>query len=166
MGLGQTAAILVGQSIGADDIPLARKSVKNTYILVMIYSVLMMILFSGMQDLVLSPFVRPGDAGQLETMRISRWMLHFLSAYLLFDGANITFSNVLRGAGDTGFTMWTLAVVGIGCFALPCVIMFRAGAPWWVLWALLCWEILLLCVIYILRYRQGKWTQMRVVENN
>ena len=166
MGMGQTAAILVGQSIGANDIPLARKSVKNTYILVMIYSVLMMILFSGMQDLVLSPFVRPGDAGQVETMRIAKLMLHFLSAYLLFDGANITFSNVLRGAGDTGFTMWTLAIVGIGCFALPCLFLFWAGAPWWVLWALLCWEILLLCVIYVLRYRQGKWTQMRVVENN
>ena len=166
MGMGQTAAILVGQAIGANDISLARKSVKNTYILVMIYSVLMMILFSGMQDLVLAPFVRPGDAAQIETMRIARWMLHFLSAYLLFDGANITFSNVLRGAGDTGFTMWTLAVVGIGCFALPCLIFFRLGAPWWVLWSLLCWEILLLCVIYVLRYRQGKWTQMRVVENN
>ena len=166
MGIGQTAAILVGQSLGANDAVLAKKSVKNAYILVLIYSALMIILFSGLQEVVLSPFERAGDAGQIETMRISRIMLHFLSAYLLFDGTNIVFSNVLRGAGDTKFTMWVLAIVGIGCFGIPCFVAYRLGAPWWVLWSLLCWEILLLCIIYSWRYLQGKWTQMRVIENN
>jgi MATE family multidrug resistance protein len=166
MGIGQTAAILVGQSIGANDIPLAKKSVRNAHFLVLIYSVAMMVLFSGFQDFMLSPFVRPGDAGQIETMRIAKIMLHFLSAYLLFDGTNITYSNVLRGAGDTSFTMWTLAVVGIVFFAIPCLAAFYFKMAWWVLWSLLCWEILLLCIIYSWRYLQGKWTQMRVIENN
>ena len=165
MGMGQTAAILVGQAIGAKDIPLAKKSVRNTCFLVFIYSALMMILFSGFQDLMLSPFVRPGDGSQLETMRIAKIMLHFLSLYLLFDGTNITYSNVLRGAGDTSFTMWTLAVVGIAFFAVPCLVAFYLKMAWWVLWSLLCFEILLLCIIYTLRYRQGKWTRMKVIEN-
>ena len=137
----------------------------NIYILVLIYSLLMMTLFTFFQDFVLGPFVRPGDAGQLETMRIARIMLYFLSAYLLFDGANIVFSNVLRGAGDTRFTMWVLAVVGIGCFGVPCVVLFLCGAAWWSLWSMLCLEILLLCVIYVWRYHQGKWTTMKVIEN-
>ena len=165
MGIGQTAAILVGQSIGANDIPLAKKSVRNAYLLVLIYSVAMMILFSGFQEFMLSPFVRPGDAGQIETMRIAKIMLHFLSAYLLFDGTNITYSNVLRGAGDTSFTMWTLAVVGIVFFAVPCLIAFYFRMAWWILWSLLCFEILLLSIIYTVRYKQGKWTSMRVIEN-
>ena len=126
----------------------------------------MMVLFSGMQEFILSPFVRAGDAGQLETMRIARIMLHFLSAYLLFDGTNIIFSNVLRGAGDTRFTMLVLAAVGIGCFGVPCLAAFYFQAAWWVLWSLLCFEILLLSIIYSLRYRQGKWTAMRVIEQN
>lgn len=165
MGIGQTAAILVGQSIGANDIPLAKKSVRNAHFLVLIYSVAMMVLFSGFQDFMLSPFVRPGDAGQIETMRIAKIMLHFLSAYLLFDGTNITYSNVLRGAGDTSFTMWTFAVVGIVFFAIPCLAAFYLKMAWWVLWSLLCFEILLLCIIYTVRYKQGKWTSMRVIEN-
>ena len=165
MGMGQTAAILVGQSIGANDIPLAKKSVRNTWFLVLIYSVVMMVLFSGFQDFMLSPFVRPGDTSQIETMRLAKIMLHFLSLYLLFDGTNITYSNVLRGAGDTSFTMWTLAVVGIVFFAIPCLIAFYLKMAWWVLWSLLCFEILLLCIIYKVRYRQGKWTKMRVIEN-
>ena len=164
MGIGQAGAILVGQAIGANDIPLAKRSVRNAHILVLIYSLLMIVLFSGFQDLMLSPFVRVGDAGQLETMKHARLMLHFLSAYLLFDGTNIVYSNVLRGAGDTAFTMWTLAVVGILFFAVPCVVAFFAGASWWILWSLLCLEILLLSVVYCLRYRQGKWTAMRVIE--
>ncbi len=165
MGMGQTAAILVGQSIGANDIPLAKKSVRNTWFLVLIYSVAMMVLFSGFQDFMLSAFVRPGDTSQIETMRLAKVMLHFLSLYLLFDGTNITYSNVLRGAGDTSFTMWTLAVVGIVFFAIPCLIAFYLKMAWWVLWSLLCFEILLLCIIYSVRYRQGKWTRMRVIEN-
>ena len=165
MGMGQTAAILVGQSIGANDIPLAKKSVRNTHLLVLIYSVIMMVLFSGFQEFMLAPFVRPGDTGQIETMRISKIMLHFLSAYLLFDGTNITYSNVLRGAGDTSFTMWTLAVVGIVFFAIPCLAAFYLKMAWWVLWSLLCFEILLLSIIYTVRYKQGKWTSMRVIEN-
>ena len=165
MGMGQTAAILVGQSIGANDIPLAKKSVRNTWFLVLIYSVAMMVLFSGFQHFMLSAFVRPGDTSQIETMRLAKVMLHFLSLYLLFDGTNITYSNVLRGAGDTSFTMWTLAVVGIVFFAIPCLIAFYLKMAWWVLWSLLCFEILLLCIIYSVRYRQGKWTRMRVIEN-
>ena len=165
MGIGQTAAILVGQSIGANDIPLAKRSVRNACILVLIYSAIMMMLFSVFQDFMLAPFVRPGDAGQIETMRIAKIMLHFLSAYLLFDGTNITYSNVLRGAGDTSFTMWTLAVVGILFFAVPCLVAFYFNMAWWVLWSLLCFEILLLSIIYTVRYRQGKWTSMRVIEN-
>ena len=165
MGMGQTAAILVGQSIGANDIPLAKRSVRNTCFLVLIYSVVMIVLFSGFQDFMLSAFVRPGDTSQIETMRLAKIMLHFLSLYLLFDGTNITYSNVLRGAGDTSFTMWTLAVVGIVFFAIPCLVAFYLKMAWWVLWSLLCFEILLLCIIYTVRYRQGKWTKMRVIEN-
>ena len=165
MGMGQTAAILVGQSIGANDIQLAKRSVRNTYFLVLIYSVVMIVLFSGFQDFMLSPFVRPGDTSQIETMRLARGMLHFLSLYLLFDGTQITYSNVLRGAGDTSFTMWTLAIVGIVFFAIPCLVAFYLKMAWWVLWSLLCFEILLLCIIYTVRYRQGKWTKMRVIEN-
>ena len=165
MGMGQTAAILVGQSIGANDIPLAKRSVRNTCFLVLIYSVVMIVLFSGFQDFMLSAFVRPGDTSQIETMRLSKIMLHFLSLYLLFDGTNITYSNVLRGAGDTSFTMWTLAIVGIVFFAIPCLIAFYLKMAWWVLWSLLCFEILLLCIIYTVRYRQGKWTKMKVIEN-
>ena len=90
-------------------------------------------------------------------------MLLFISAYLVFDGVNLTLSNALRGAGDTSFTMWAFAAVGLGLFALPCVILFSLSAPWWSLWVSLDLEIFLLSIVFFIRYRQGKWTKMSVI---
>ena len=45
IGFGQAASILVGQGIGAKDIPFAERSVKSCRFLVVSYSILMVILF-------------------------------------------------------------------------------------------------------------------------
>lgn len=164
IGIGMTASVLVGQSIGAENIPLARKSLRSCVILVTAYSILMILLFSVFQSLVLSPFIRPGDTAQIPALEISSYMLYFISGYLLFDGFSIVFSNALRGAGDTKFPMWAITCVGIFGFALPCVILYSAGFPWWSLWIVFECEILLLCIIFTLRYLGGKWTKMRVIE--
>lgn len=163
MGVGQTVAILTGQAIGARDIPRARKSIGSAFILVTAYSLLMIVLFVFGYDLVLAPFVRPGDQSQLEALRCAKYMLQFISAYLLFDGVNITLSNALRGAGDTRFTMYVFATVGIGAFAGSCLLLSSLAAPWWSLWIAFDGEILLLSGVFFWRYRQGKWTRMRVI---
>ena len=164
MGIGNTAGILVGQAIGAENVPLARKSVRNCIVIVELYTLVMCALFVFCQDLMLGPFTRPGDALQLEALRIAGIMLYFISAYLCFDGVNLTLSNALRGAGDTRFPMWVMSTVGILGFALPCLLLFRFGRPWWTLWIAFNTEILLLALIFGWRYRQGKWTKMRVIE--
>ena len=164
VGIGMTAAILVGQAIGAENIPLARKSVRNCVVIVEFYSLMMCALFIFCQPLMLGPFTRPGDAAQAETLRIAGSMLRFISAYLVFDGFNLTFSTALRGAGDTRFPMWVMSTVGVFGFALPCLLLFLFKRPWWTLWIALNTEILLLCLIFSWRYRQGKWTRMRVIE--
>jgi len=164
MGIGMTAAILVGQGVGAEDIPLARKSVRSCMILVQGYTLLMVILFTCCQSLVLAPFVRIGDESQIEVMRHARLMLYLISAWLFFDGVNITLSNAIRGAGDTKFPMWTIAVCGVGFFAIPCWIFFFFGMPWWTLWLMMVLEIVLLCFIFTFRYLGAKWTHMRVID--
>ena len=164
MGIGMTAGILVGQAIGAENVPLARKSVRNCIVIVEAYTLVMSALFVFCQPLMLGPFTRPGDAGQLETLRIAGYMLYFIAAYLFCDGFNITFSSALRGAGDTRFPMWVMSTVGVFGFALPCLLLFIFGRPWWTLWIAFDAEILLLCLIFSWRYRQGKWTKMRVIE--
>lgn len=164
IGIGMTASILVGQAVGGENIPLAKKAARSCIILVILYSLLMMLLFTVFQGVVLAPFTRAGDTGQLESLKISSYMLYFISAYLIADGFNVVYSNALRGAGDTKFPMWVMTGVGLLGFALPCVLLYFCGFPWWSLWIVFDCEILLLGVIFMLRYRGEKWTKMRVIE--
>ena len=164
IGIGMAASILVGRAVGAERIPLAKKALKNCLVIVTAYTFFMVLLFSVFQDVVLYPFMRPGDADQAQSIRIAGQMLYFISGYLLIDGCSIVLSNALRGAGDTRFTMWAMTGVGIGLFALPCLVLYLTGFPWWTLWIALESEIVLLCTLFFLRYRGGRWTKMRVIE--
>ena len=158
------ASILAGQAVGGEEIALARKTLRSCLIIALGYTALMVLLFTEFQDLVLAPFIRPDDSGQLEAIRISRCMLYFISGYLLIDSVNIVVSNALRGAGDTRFIMYCMTAVGILVFAIPCLVFYKLGFPWWSLWILLVAEIIVLCTLSCIRYRCGKWTKMRVIE--
>ena len=91
-------------------------------------------------------------------------MLYFISGYLLIDSVNICVSNALRGAGDTHYNMFVMTGVGIFLFAVPCLILYKLGCPWWSLWVALESEIVLLCILFVFRYFSGKWIRMRVIE--
>ena len=79
-------------------------------------------------------------------------------------GVSIVLAGALRGAGDTRFNMIAMTGVGIFLFAVPCVILYKLGLPWWSLWVALDTEIILLCILFVCRYFSGKWTKMRVIE--
>jgi len=166
LGIGSTALILVGQAIGAENVPLAKRSVRSSLILTQLYTFLMILLFTVFQEWVLVPFARPDDPSQAEAMHYARIMLYFISAYLFFDGFNIVLSHSIRGAGDTKFPMWTMTVVGLIGFAVPCLVMYHLDVPWWGHWIALVSYIVLLCGIFIWRYLGGKWTTMRVIEES
>jgi multidrug resistance protein, MATE family len=163
LGISQAAAVLVGQGVGAEDIPSARKAVKNSLFVGMAYSVIMILVFTLAQELVLGPFRRPGDELQIEAMHAAKVMLYFIAAYLFIDGFGIILSNAIRGAGDTSFCMWTMGICGILFFALPCFVLYKLGFSWIILWINYDLYVVLLAAIFSLRYRTGKWTKMKVI---
>ena len=166
MGIGMTASILVGQCIGANDIPHAKKSVRSSRTLMLIYMSAMMILFIFFPDVVLKPFERAGDASQIEVMKLAKTMLLFIAAYLFGDGLVLVYSNAVRGAGDTRYIMYLAIVLAWGFFAIPCIIMRIMGCSVWWLWSCLTVYVLLFGWFCYKRYRSGKWTKMRVIEDH
>ena len=166
MGIGMTASILVGQAVGAKDIPHAKKSVRSARVLMLIYMSTMMILFIFFPDILLKPFVRVGDAGQIEVMKMARIMLIFIAAYLFGDGLVLIYSNAVRGAGDTKYIMILTIVMAWVFFAIPCIIMRLAGWSVWYLWGCLSFYVLLFGLLCYRRYRSGKWTKMKVIEDD
>ena len=166
MGMGMSASILVGQAVGAKDIPHAKKAVRSARTLMLIYMSVMMILFLLLPDLLLKPFVRVGDSSQVEVIRLSRIMLIYVAAYLFGDGLVLIYSNAVRGAGDTRYIMLLTVVMAWGFCAIPCIIMWLLGASVWWLGGCLSTYIVIFGLLCYRRYRSGKWTKMKVIEDN
>ena len=92
-------------------------------------------------------------------------LLRFVAAFSFFDALNLIFSSAIKGAGDTRFIMWTIAALSLGVMIIPVYVaveVVRAGI--YVAWTLATLYVCALGLAFMLRYRQGKWKQMRVIE--
>ena len=176
IGFGQAASILVGQGVGAKDIPFAQKAVRSCRLLVIAYSLIMLIVFIIFPEIILKMF----DIENEEVRQLSKTMLIFTSGYLLFDAFNILYGNAVKGAGDTRFVMWAGIAIGWLLYALPCTAAYMLLSSQWALDTFgeakaryLCvWSLWWICDIYIIllgmtfyrRYRRGKWKTMNVID--
>lgn len=176
IGFGQAASILVGQGVGAKDIPFAERAVRSCRFLVICYSILMVIVFVGIPEVIFQMF----DLKDEKVIHLARIMLIFTCGYLLFDAFNILYGNAVKGAGDTKFVMWAGIALGWLTYALPCMAAyFLFSSQWatdtfgleksrdicvWSLWWLCDIYIMLLGGTFYLRYRHGKWKKMSVIE--
>ena len=175
-GFGQAASILVGQSIGASDIPRARRTVRSAAIIIFTYLALMALCFIFWPDPALKSFKL--DSAEVDTL--TRVMLRFCAAYIFFDGMNILFGYTIKGAGDTKAAMWIGIICAWAVYALPIVWVFNyfnddstvagLGAAaaqercLWALWLVNDFYIFCCGALMLWRYLTYKWTKMRVIE--
>jgi MATE family multidrug resistance protein len=166
-GLGMATVVLVGQKLGEDRPDLASRAAGTTLSMALGYMIVMSLLFSLAPNVFLSGFFGHDSASAADDLAVRQLavkLLLFVSAYNIFDAAIIIFVSVLRGAGDTRFVMFVSAVMA----------SLLAGTTWlgvekwkfdvFALWTLITAWVWTLAVIYILRYRQGKWRSMRVID--
>jgi len=166
IGLGMTVSILVGQGIGGHKIEQARRAVRSALILAFVYNAAIGLCMLGIPNLILSLFSRPGDSSQLPSMAAAVVYMRYITAYLVFDGLYIIFSHAVRGAGDTRFAMAAGLALSWGTLVLPTYIAHRLEASAGTLWRLLVIHVMLAGLVFLLRYRTGKWTRMRVIEES
>ena len=175
LGIGQTAGILVGQSVGAQDIPHGERSVRSSLLLAVAYLAVLAVIFFWWPDPLLLAFSNVSP----EIMAEGRTMLRFITGYLFFDALFIVYGSAIKSAGDTRFSMITHAFLAVFTYIIPCIFLFIAyRQEWfrelfgthsraWCLWGV--WTIsviyVIFCgVVFYLRYRQGKWKTMKVIE--
>lgn len=163
LGLGAAASIMVGHGIGSRDIPFAKRAVRSARILIMTYMAMMCFLFEIRPDILVSVFA-PGGSMNGATRGLAIDFLRFAGVFCLFDGFFILYGNATRGAGDTKFSMYVMGFCGWGLFAIPCLAAFLLDANQYVLWCILSFYALAAASIFYWRYRQGKWTRMKVIE--
>ena len=92
-------------------------------------------------------------------------LLRFVAVFCLFDAMNLIFSGTLKGAGDTQFILWTIAALSCGVMIIPVYLaieVFKAGL--YTAWVLVTFYIVTLGIAFYLRYRHGKWKEIRIIE--
>lgn len=168
MGVSQGVSVLVGQALGSKKPRTAANSVSSASHLLIGYILIIDLLFIFAPQLVLEPFLstQRDPAGHAELLRISTTLLQIVAAYLFFDALYMVVSGALRGAGDTRFMMLAISVVSPICLILP--VYF--GVSYFSMTVEEAWLCILLFITVLftlsaLRYRNGAWKRMLVIED-
>ncbi len=165
-GFGMAASTLVGQRLGEDKPELAARSAWASLHLGLIYSALTAALFVGAPGVLLAPFGAKADPESFaETARVATILLRFVAVYVVMDTINIVFMSVLKGAGDVVFVMAACTGLGMTIMVAPTLLFCGPnGLGLYGAWTFLTAFICVLALVFLWRFHQGKWREMRVIE--
>jgi len=169
VGLSVAVSTLVGQALGAERPALAVFATGNTLRLTLIYMGLMVLLFIFAPEPLLRIFSDPSaqPVNHQAIMETGVILLRFVAVYTMFDSLGIILGGALRGAGDIRFVTGAMAVVSFFFMLLPVYVLVElAHAGLYAVWYCAACYILVLALVFWLRYRNGKWQKMRVIEKN
>jgi multidrug resistance protein, MATE family len=164
-GLASAGAILVGQSIGANDKDDVPRIVRLTLRTAAIWQGFVGISYLLIPELLMKPFAQgtPEDAAAL--IQIGARMLMLSAAWQLFDATVNTVAEALRAAGDTAFTLKARLVLAWGVFfpgSWVSVRMLGGSDVEAMLWVVA--YMGLLALVLWLRFKSGKWRELELVE--
>lgn len=165
-GLGMGCSTLVGQKIGEEQPDLASRATWSALFLGLIYTSIFAVAYIAAPNIFL--FAHDTEAGDFSKIRgLVIIYMQFVAVYCIFDTIQIVYVSAIKGAGDTRFVVivtiiTALTFVGAGSFGASLISDPNAKVNWW--WLSLTGWILLLSVIYGLRFKQGKWRDMSVIE--
>ena len=166
IGFGITISVMVGQYLGAENPDLAQASVYSGFHMTLVYMISIAAAYVIVPDIFVAPFALKADPQEFsEIYRYSIVLLRFVAVYSLFDCMNIVFCSAIKGAGDTRFVMFITVVLSIFVLIIPAymaIVIFEYGLM--VSWILATTYIILLGVVFYLRFLNGKWKTMRVIE--
>lgn len=166
-GCGIAVMTMVGQRLGENRPDLAARATWSTFWLSMAYTLFMGAVYVLFPDWFVGPYQGELDAETYRQLRhLTVVLLWFVAGYCLFDTANVIFVSAIKGAGDTWFVFYTSATLAVLMVAGTWGGVVWGGGKLMFAWsALLVW-ILAMGVVYGVRFWQGRWQTMRVIESN
>ncbi len=167
-GLAMGAGILVGQHLGEDRDHLAARSTWTSLHVALAYMSVISLLYLFVPDLFLHWFFigdrSPEHAEEVHAMAVT--LLRFVAAYNLMDATLMVFVSAIKGAGDTQFVLYVSLVMATLLAVLSWLAVERLELGVYGCWVLIAGWITCLGVIFLLRFLQGKWRRMRVIEKS
>lgn len=165
MGFGAAASILSGQYQGGNDSNHAMRSGWSALRLGWIYMAFIGTVFVVFPETLISLFTPPeSEAAQTESfMRTGRHLLYVMTAWGVFDVANIIFIGALKGVGDTKFVMTYMSLLAWLLWIPGEVLIFKLGGGIIQAWLWLGGYIFLAALGFGLRWHRGKWQKIRMI---
>lgn len=165
-GFSMGLSTLVGKSLGRNDVYDAQHFTKLTLYTLLAYTLLVGLLFLSAPQWILSLFITAerGSAAYQQLLNQGIVVMRIMALFITFDAMYFTFIGALKGAGDTHFIMWSIGLATFFVMGLPLTIIVEyTEFGLFACWAILTLYVLSLFSVSLLRYRQGKWTKIRVI---
>ncbi len=166
IGFGIAVSVLVGQYLGKNRPDLAERSVYSSFHLTFLYMASVAAAYVLVPSIFVDPFGFQADPASFITMRKTIIiLLRFVAVYSLFDTLNLVFASAIKGAGDTRFVMLVIAIASSAVLIIPsyiALVLLDAGI--YTGWAIASAYVSILGLIFLFRFRGGKWKSMRVIE--
>jgi MATE family multidrug resistance protein len=167
-GMHLAVSVVVGERLGGGRDDLAARATYTALQIALVYMSVISLLYCFVPGVFLRGFFSNDLAAsteQLAVRQMAALLLQFVAAYNLLDATQMIFIGALKGAGDTRFLLRvSLVLAGL-----------LAGFSWlsvqtWKLNVFGCWTLivfwcLIAAVTYLLRFWQGRWRKMRVIES-
>jgi MATE family multidrug resistance protein len=166
-GLHIAVSVLVGERLGENRDDLAGRATFTTMQIAWVYMAIISLMYMFLPHLFLAGFFVNGKdptAEQIAVRDLTQTLLLFVAAYNLLDATQMILVGTLKGAGDTRFLLRVSLVLSIllGAFSYLSVHVWHLNV--YGCWVLIVFWCLIAAVTYTVRYRQGKWRTMRVIE--
>ncbi len=166
MGFGMAVSILVGRRLGACQPELAQRSTWSTFHMTAFFMVIIAAAYLFIPNVFLFAYATNANPQEFEPIaRLATNLLKFVAIYALFDMMNLIFAAAVKGAGDTRFVMAVSVVLSWTLMVIPSYValtVFYKGL--YTVWGFATLYIVVLGMVFLLRFQGGKWKTMRVIE--
>jgi len=167
-GLSTAVSTLVGQQIGDDRPDLASRATWTSLQIGLIYTGVCASAYIAFPDALMMGHEAMSSEFQ-EIRNLTQVLLVFVAVYCLFDTFQIVMVAAIKGAGDTTFVVIATLIcsivfvlIGYICHSQFESVLMQLYA-WWA--GLTLW-ILMLAIAFGVRFLQGKWKTMKVIEHS
>ncbi len=166
IGASIAVSTMVGQRLGREQPDRAEYCTWTGFHLAVLYMGSMALAYLLVPDVFLMPFAlrsQGSDFAQAYAMATS--LLRIVGIYCVFDAMYMTFTAGLKGAGDTRYIMLVSIALAWLLMVIPSfVALVYFGVGIFVLWGFMCAYIIVMGLVFYLRFRTGRWKSMRVIE--
>ncbi len=161
-GFALAASTLVAQAQGRGDTVAARRAGNRTVALAVAIVALASLVTLLLWRPILALFA-PEAAIAGEFYRLGFVLFLLMSAWQVFDAADIVLSGALKGAGDTRFVLLWMLVVAFGVWMPLVWVVARVHNTMPALWATMIVYVVVMFVGSLVRWRRGRWTTIKLV---